>query len=456
MAESTPSWGGEPGEGRPHEWDGPQGVVPGTNTAGQGSFGGNPPQAGGGHSLPGGPGGPLQHNPSPPGVPPGNPQNWFPPHAPQPGPPGQPGQPPHPVVPGTNTGGQGGVSGAAPVQPQNQPFLPGQHQMSPGGAGSTGAMSPGAIPAAQSVPGIVPQTSTAGQGSFGGNPPQRGVVPPTNTGGQGSFGGNPPQQSPGGNSHTGGASPGGGYTGYGSGAPPSGPISTNPLKPNPNEIAGLGPANIQQFGGTPNVDPTYAQAASINPNSAQSYLNQYGSMLQKGMAPEFQQQRAALAQADAARGLSHSGSGAELETNLMGQQAGAYANAYAPMVSQAFGYQQQDLTGNAGYKQQANLANQQASNDANVLNANFYNQDRYTNAGAYNQFQNELFGQGASLYGSDTSAYLNSFGPSTGVTNAMNSALQGQQSAYASVYGQASAAQAQQEQAAMMAAAAGG
>lgn len=277
------------------------------------------------------------------------------------------------------------------------------------------------------------------------------------------------------------------YAGYGSNPPPP-PPSSNPLQPNPGEIAGMAPANIQQFGGTPTVNPTYAHsanqqyltgnAAQINPNSAQSYLNQYGNVLGMGLAPEFQQQQAALAQSNAARGITNSGAAGQLESNLLGQQAGAYANAYAPMVGQAFGYQQSDLTGNAanqqqmalanlgfgnaalgataGYQQQANLSNQSASNEANLMNANYYNQDRYTNAGAYNSFMNELFGQGASLYGSDTSAYLNSFGPQTGVTNAMNANLQGQQGAYSSVYGQAIGAQQQQEQQAMTAFAAGG
>lgn len=296
--------------------------------------------------------------------------------------------------------------------------------------------------------------------------------------------------------------------------------STNPLQPSPGEIAATAPANIQQFGATPVINPTYAQAAQqsyltgnaaqqgyaagnanlVDPNSAQSYLNQYGQMLMAGLQPGFQQQDQALAQSLASRGITNSGSAAQLEGNLQGQQAAAFANAYSPMIGQAFGYQQQDLTGNqaaqnqfglanlgyantalgqnaayqqqmgladlgygnaalganAGYQQQANLTNAAASNQTNELNAGYYNQDRYTNAGAYNQYQNELFNQGSSVYGTDLAAYLNSFGPSTGVTNAMSQGLAGEQNIYGQVYGAALGQQQQQENQAAMLLAMGG
>lgn len=246
------------------------------------------------------------------------------------------------------------------------------------------------------------------------------------------------------------------YTGYGTGAPQATSFSNNPLQPNPGEIAGLGPANVQQFGGTPTVNPTYANAAMVDPNQNLAYMQQYEQLLGTSLAPQFQSQDQQMADQLAARGLTTSGAGQYLTNQLYGQQAAALATGLQPIVSQGYGYSQQDIQGNQAYQNQANFANAGASNEADVLNAQLYNQDRYANYGAYNNFENELLGLGGGQLSAQQAAYLNSFGPSTGVESAYGSALTGMQNAYGSVYGQAVNSQNQQMQQAAMFAAAGG
>lgn len=277
------------------------------------------------------------------------------------------------------------------------------------------------------------------------------------------------------------------YAGYGTGAPVGTPPGSDPLHPDPASIAGLGPANIQQFGGTPTVDPTYAQAAGqnfltgnaalVNPNQNMAYMQQYEQLLGTSLAPQFQSQDQSLSDQLAARGLTTSGSGQYLQNQLYGQQAAALASGLQPIVSQGYGYTQQDIQGNQGaqnqfglanlgygnqalgtnaaYAQQANLANAGASNEANILNANYYNQDRTANYGAYNNFQNELLGLGSGQLSAEQAAYLNSFGPNSGVTSAYGNALTGANNAYSSVYGNALAQQTAELNAAAAAAAGG-
>lgn len=157
------------------------------------------------------------------------------------------------------------------------------------------------------------------------------------------------------------------------------------------------------FGTLGYVNPSY-----VNPQQSQQYMQQYEQMVAQGLAPEFAQQQQQLQDSSAARGISSSGAAGQLQSDLLGQQAAAYAQGIQPIISQGYGYSQQDLMANMGAANQAS----------------------YYNAGTYNQYENELM-----------SAYLNSFGPNTGVQGAYGSAIGGLGSTYGSVYGQGLAGQ---------------
>lgn len=227
-------------------------------------------------------------------------------------------------------------------------------------------------------------------------------------------------------------------TAYNTVTPASGTaVGSNPLQPNPGGIAATAPANIQQFGGTAQVSPTYAGVSTVDPNQNNAYLQQYSQLLNTNLQPQFQSQDQALQDSLAARGISSSGSGQYLQNQLYGQQASALAGGLEPLVSQGYGYTQQDITGNQAYQNQANLTNAAASNNASAMNAGYYNADVGANANAYNNYENELLGMGGGQLSALQAAYLNSFGANTGVTSAYNNALSGQLGTYGSVYGNA-------------------
>jgi hypothetical protein len=172
----------------------------------------------------------------------------------------------------------------------------------------------------------------------------------------------------------GGSGSGSGASGSGSGSSGSGSSSATTPAP-----AGFGTLGY--------VSPSY-----VDPTQSTAYMQQYEQLVAQGLAPQFAQQQQQLQDSTAARGISNSGAGAYLQGNLTGEQAAAYAQGISPIVQQGYGYTQQDL-----------MANQGAANAAS-----------YYNAGTYNNYLNEL-----------QTAYLNSYGPNTGVTSAYGSAVGG-------------------------------
>lgn len=192
----------------------------------------------------------------------------------------------------------------------------------------------------------------------------------------------------------------------------------------------------QGFGTLGYVNPAYADPTQnqVNPAQNTAYMQQYEQLVAQGLAPQFAQQEQYLQDSDAARGISNSGAASYLQGNLLGQQGAAYANAISPIVQQGYGYTQQDIMSNQGVAQQDLMANQGAANAAS-----------YYNAGTYNNYLDAL-----------QSAYLNSFGPNTGVTNAFGTAVGGIGQTVGGVYQGELALQQQELQAAAAAAGAGG
>jgi hypothetical protein len=188
--------------------------------------------------------------------------------------------------------------------------------------------------------------------------------------------------------------------------------------PTAGQVASTAPAPLQAFGGLPTVSPTYA-----DPNQNQAYMQQYEGLEGAALAPQFQQQDQAEADQLASRGLTMSGAGAQLTNDLFGQQASALAGADAPIVSQGYGYTQQDIQGN-----------QAAANQATATNAGYYNEALTGNASAYNNYLSQLYGTGAQTGNSELSAYLGSYGPNTGVESIMGTGLSGTQNAYTNIY----------------------
>jgi hypothetical protein len=257
------------------------------------------------------------------------------------------------------------------------------------------------------------------------------------------------------------SSQGGGGGGFGWYSPGSPPGSTTPKwtpqqAPSdlyPNNIGATAPAPYQMFGNIPTIDPTYWQAngynaAQANPFQQQQYLNEYDKMYQRGMAPFFKNQQLALNQDLAQRGIQGSAASTYNMGNLLGQQAGVIAQGEAPMVQQAFGQTQQDILANqaaidqarqfgAQSQNEANASNAAASNQATNANAQYYYDIANQNAGLYNQYQNQLFGAGTNEQQALMAAYLNSFGPNTGVTNAFGTGMSGVMNAYSDIYGNA-------------------
>lgn len=137
------------------------------------------------------------------------------------------------------------------------------------------------------------------------------------------------------------------------------------------------------------------------------------------------------------------------------QASGANQAAINAMLSQGFSYQEATALANQQAQNQMTGANMNAANAATATNAGYYNEALTGNAASYNEYLARLYGTGSSTANSQLAAYLNSFGPNSGVTSAMNTGLAGTQNAYTNVYNQASAGQAQSLQALGMAAGAG-
>ena len=239
-------------------------------------------------------------------------------------------------------------------------------------------------------------------------------------------------------------------------APVSASTAPAPLSPSPGAINATAPAPVQAFGPTAQVGTTYANAATVDPNSAQQYLNQYEQAFNTSMAPQYQQQQQQLENSLQARGLQNTGAGGQLDQQLLASQGATTASAYDPLIQQAFGYNQADTSQNASNQQGVNSQNASASNSSALANAGFYTNNVNQNANSYNSYLNTLYGSGANEQNSLLTAYLNSFGPQSGVTNAMSQGLSGQQNAYTNTLYGANAAAASNTNAAASAFAAGG
>lgn len=221
--------------------------------------------------------------------------------------------------------------------------------------------------------------------------------------------------------------------------------SNNPTLADPNSVTGsagqigaTAPAPIQDFGGIAQVAPTYAQAATVNPNQTQQYLNQYEQLTNQSLQPTFQQQQMQLQESDAARGIQNTGAAGYLQGNLLGQQGATLAAQYAPLVQQSYGYQQGDISQNQANQQAVNTGNASTANAAAGTNAGYYNNAVGANYNAYNDYLQQLQGEGANQQNALLSAYLNSFGANTGVSNVLSQGLSGTQNAYSNVFNTAS------------------
>jgi len=223
--------------------------------------------------------------------------------------------------------------------------------------------------------------------------------------------------------------PGAQVGGTATGGPTIGTAAPTPTG-QPGGIASTAPLPLQAFGGLPQVSPTY-----VDPTQNQAYMQQYEQLMAQSMQPQFQAQDQQMQDQLAARGISNSGSAAYSMNQLKGQQDAALAGATAPIVQQGYGYGQQDITGNAN-----------AANAATSTNAGYYNEALTGNANAYNNYNMALLGYGAQNQAAIQAAYLNSYGPNTGVTSAYNTGMSGQDSTYGNVYGQANQAQMQTQQ----------
>jgi hypothetical protein len=206
---------------------------------------------------------------------------------------------------------------------------------------------------------------------------------------------------------------------------PSQPIGGTPapapgtaLNPSTGSITAGSPLPVTDFGPIASVAPTY-----VNPIQAKQYMQQYLQYLKQAQAPGNKQQMQALNDSLAARGITSSGAAGQLQANLLGQQAAAYAQGASPIVSQGFGYAQQDTTGNAA-----------AANNASLVNSQYYNQAVNTDAQDYNNYQTMLENQGYNTYTDLNNAYLQSYAPNPGVESAYGADLSGVLGAYSGIY----------------------
>ena len=206
---------------------------------------------------------------------------------------------------------------------------------------------------------------------------------------------------------TGGAGGGGSFTGL----------------PTSSQLAADAPLPLQSFGATPTVTPTYANAALVNPNNTPQYLAQEEQANYASDQPLFQQQQQQNQDQLAARGISSSGAAADLTNQLYGQQAAVLAGQNAPAIQQQSGYQQQDITNNQANRQAINLFNAGEGTAASGTNAQYYDQALTGNATTYNNYLTNLENQGYNTSNEAYTAYLNSFGPNSGVTSGYNGAV---------------------------------
>lgn len=206
-------------------------------------------------------------------------------------------------------------------------------------------------------------------------------------------------------------------------APDSGATSTPTGLPTAAQVAGMTPAPLSDFGATPTVTPTYADAALVDPSRTPQYLQQEEDANRTSLQPQFRQQQQANQDQLAARGISSSGAAQEITNDLYGNQAAVLAGMNAPAIQQQSGYTQQDITNNQANRQGTNLFNAGEGTGASDANAAYYNAERSGDATVYNNYKGTLEGQGYNTGNEAYTAYLNSFGPNSGVTSGYNGAV---------------------------------
>jgi hypothetical protein len=197
---------------------------------------------------------------------------------------------------------------------------------------------------------------------------------------------------------------------------------------------GTAPAPLSAFGATPSVTPTYASAALVNPAYNQSYLNQQEQANAAALQPTFQAQDQSEQDQLAARGISSSGAAQDLTNQLYGQQAATLASADSSAIGQQAGYAQSDVAANQANTQAVNTGNAATANAASAANAGYYDQALTGNATTYNDYLATLESQGYNTSNEAYTAYLNSFGPNSGVTSAYTGAAGTAGGAYANAY----------------------
>jgi hypothetical protein len=209
------------------------------------------------------------------------------------------------------------------------------------------------------------------------------------------------------------------------GLPAPGPPASTGTSGTTGTVAATAPLPLQSFGATPTVTPSYASTATVNPNNTPQYLGQEEAANSASLQPQFQAQDQSEQDQLAARGISSSGAAQDLTNQLYGQQASTLASMNAPAIQQQSGYQQADLTGNAAAINNTNLFNAGEGTAAAGTNAGYYDQALTGNATTYNNYESALEGQGYNTSNEAYTAYLNSFGPNSGVTSGYNGAVAG-------------------------------
>jgi hypothetical protein len=232
------------------------------------------------------------------------------------------------------------------------------------------------------------------------------------------------------------------------------PVSGGPANQiNASALNGLAPLPVQDFGALPSVSPTYGQAtttqaATVNPMYNQAYLNQEESANAASLAPTFQTQDSNLQDSLAARGISSSGAAGDLSNQLAQSQGATLAGMNAAAIGQQAGYVQGDITQNQANRQATgefnaneltgmSSTNAGIANTANTANENYYATALGSNESNYNNYLNELYSSGTGEANTLLTAYLNSYGPNTGVQSSINNLGTAANSIYGSVYGNA-------------------
>lgn len=208
----------------------------------------------------------------------------------------------------------------------------------------------------------------------------------------------------------------------GSFAPPAQPPTGLPTAAQAGADA---PLPLQSFGATPTVTPSYASAATVNPQISQAQINQGEALNAQALAPTFQNQDQTNQDQLAARGISSSGAAADLTNQLYQGQSATLAQADVPLVSQGMSYGQADIAANQTNEQGTNLFNAGEGTAASGTNAGYYDQAVTGDATTYNNYLSTIEGQGYNTSNEAYTAYLNSFGPNSGVTSSFGGAVQG-------------------------------